>query len=75
MGWGGTESFDGTARSTVGGSAADGRTSEHGKRALGMFTISDLIHTAASGEMSAEERETSLDDMMRVALATAVTVG
>ena len=48
---------------------------EHGKRALGMFTISDLIHTAASGEMSAEERETSLDDMMRVALATAVTVG
>ena len=35
FGWGGTESFDGTARSTVGGSAADGRTSEHGKRARG----------------------------------------
>lgn len=35
LGWGGTESFDGTARSTVGGSAADGRTSEHGKRARG----------------------------------------
>ncbi len=40
------------------------------KKALGMFTVSDLIHT--SGAMSAEERETSFDDMMQVALETAV---
>ena len=44
---------------------------EHGKRALGMFTISDLIHM--EGNLPADQRETSFDDMMQVALETAIS--
>ncbi|HQE69644.1 MAG TPA: purine-nucleoside phosphorylase [Atopobiaceae bacterium] len=42
------------------------------KRALGIFTVSDLIHT--EGALSAGEREESFDDMMQVALATATCI-
>ncbi len=41
-----------------------------GKRALGMFTVSDLIFDETQS-MSAEARQTSLTDMMEVALKTA----
>ncbi len=42
------------------------------KRALGIFTVSDLIHT--EGALSVGEREESFDDMMQVALATATCI-
>ena len=46
---------------------------EHGKRALGIFTISDLLHRAEA--TTPEERERGFDEMMVVALETAVRCG
>ncbi len=46
---------------------------EHKKRALGIFTISDLIHRRE--ETTSEEREQGFDEMMLVALETAVRCG
>ena len=38
-----------------------------GKKALGIFTVSDHLFTGE--ELSAEERETTFTDMMEIALA------
>ena len=40
-----------------------------GKKALGIFTVSDHLFTGES--LSAKERETSFTDMMKIALETA----
>ena len=50
---------------------------EHGRRALGIFTISDLMHDAPGllpeeRDTTAQERETGFDEMMQVALETAL---
>ena len=44
-----------------------------GKKALGMFTVSDHILTGEA--LSAEERQNSFTQMMEVALKTAVELG
>lgn len=49
-----------------------GVAAEHGVQALGLLTVSDHIRRKES--MSAEDRRTSFDAMIRVALETATTV-
>lgn len=47
-----------------------GVAAEHGARALTLLTVSD--HLITDEHLGADERRTSFDDMVRVALATAV---
>ena len=47
-----------------------GVAAETGARALTLLTVSDHIPTGA--QLSAEDRQTTFDDMVRIALATAV---
>lgn len=50
-----------------------GVAAEHGARALTLLTVSD--HLITDEHLGADERRTSFDDMVRVALATAVAEG
>jgi purine-nucleoside phosphorylase len=45
---------------------------EYGARALGMLTVSD--HLRRNEHMSVEERQTSFESMIRIALETALRV-
>lgn len=49
-----------------------GVAAEYGARALGMLTVSD--HLRRNEHLSSDERQTSFDSMMRIALETAVRV-
>ena len=49
-----------------------GVAAEYGARALGILTVSD--HIRRNEHMSTDERQTSFDSMIRIALETAVRV-
>ena len=46
--------------------------SRSGKRALGIFTVSDEIFTGA--ELTSDERQSTLDQMIRISLDTASAI-
>ena len=56
--------------SAVKKSPAAEKKAQAGKKALGMFTISDHILTGEA--LNAMERQTTFDQMMKIALETAV---